>query len=192
MFKWSCLGAAAVGLAVVLWMLNDVRLETQRAVRTINDNLPEIVAKTKTGTDVVATHLPEIVDKTRKTTTTLAELAEDVRQLKDLAGLSATVRDQGLVAYADSVLEFLENAPIKIGTKKLVGKGLSDPTPAKDWCVAARKKAVLLMTISRSKQDFLTRLGDKVLGTQWYVQEGAGEPMLLVDWLRAHHPDSKP
>jgi len=173
MFKWICLAIALVVVAGLAWMVNDLRSELKQAVHTLN------------------AHLPEMVEKTRKGTDTLAELSEDVRQLKELGGMTAQARDQGLVAYANSVLDFVAASDASIGSPKLVGSGLKDPLPAAEWVVGARKKAVILVAVCRSKKELLGRLCDKVVGTKWYIQKGSAEPVPLLDWIKANHPESK-
>jgi hypothetical protein len=37
----------------------------------------------------------------------------------------------------------------------------------------------------------LARLCDKVVGTRWYIQVGEEDPTLLLDWIKANHPESK-
>src|SRR5262245_59165225 len=156
MFKWCCLAVAIVFLAVVVWILNDVRLEVRRSSeivrssgQTVNEHLPAMVDKTKKATDTVAEHLPEMVEKARTTTETLADLAADIRQLKQLAGISSATRDKNLVAYADSVLDLLEASGGVIGLKKqLGGKGLKNTVPAAEWAAATRKEAVVQIALA--------------------------------------------
>jgi hypothetical protein len=198
MFKWSCLAVAVVFLAVLAWLVNDLRLEIRRSAQvartageTINENLPAIVDKTKKSTDTLAEHLPEIVEKTRATTETLAELAEDIRQLKELAGVTTSVRDKNLVAYATSVLDAIEVSGGTIGVKKTLGKGLKSPVPAKEWVVGARKEALFLTVLASSKKDFVTRLTRNKFHFLWYIQLADSEPVTLADWLKANHPATK-
>ena len=181
MFKWVCLGVGVVFLSVVVWMLNDIRVETRRSVQTFQ----------ATG-QTVNEHLPEIVEKSRVTTDTVAELAADVRQLKELAGMTNAARDKNLVAYADGVLDAIEGSGGTIGLKKLLGgKGLKDTLPAREWVVAARKEAVVLTALAHSRHELATRLGRNKFGSPWYIQVGTAEPVPLLDWLRANHPESK-
>lgn len=199
MFKWICLGVAVVFLALLGWMLNDVRREIHQTGQvvhatgqTVNEHLPAIVDKTKQTTDTVAAHLPEIVAKTRTTTETLAELAADIRQLKELAGLSHTARDKNLVAYADSVLDCIEASGGVVGLRKtLGGKGLKNTTPAQEWVVAARKEAVLLTALAKSKKDLVTRLAHNKFGSPWYLQVKDQPPLAMLDWLQVNHAATK-
>jgi hypothetical protein len=181
MFKWVCLGVGVAFLAVVVWMLNDIRQETRKSVETF-----QVTGQT------VNEHLPVIVEKSRTTTETLADLAEDIRQLKELAGVSNVTRDRNMVAYADSVLDAIEASGGTIGLRKLLGgSGLKDTLPAREWVVAARKEAVVLTALAKTRKELATRLGKNKFGSPWYIQVGSGEPEPLLDWLRANHPPSK-
>src|SRR5262245_46442243 len=142
-FKWACLVVAVVFLCALLWMLNDIRLHVRQAAevvqstgQTVNQHLPTIVERTRGTTETLAKNLPAIVERTNrasavidrdlpgvlqnagKTTETLAGLAEDIRQIKALAGISAGPRDKSVVAYATSVLDAIEKSGGKIGVKK--------------------------------------------------------------------------
>jgi hypothetical protein len=192
MFKWACLAVAAAAALGLGWMVNDLRRELRRTADNVNAHLPAILEKAQKSTDTLHDSLPDIVEKTKTSTATLAELSEDVRQLKELAGLTSPARDKSLVAYADSVLDFLQSADATVGTRRLVGKGLTEVLPAKEWTVRARKGKVLyLVATCGSREEFVTKLGDKVLGTQWYVQQEGREPVALAEWVRANHPGSK-
>jgi hypothetical protein len=183
MFKWVCLAVAVVFLALLIWLINDLRLELRRssamvqtAGQTINEHLPAIVDKTRRTTDTLAEQLPEIVDKARTSTETLAELAEDMN----------------LVAYANSVLDSIEASGGMIGLKKAFGaKGLKNPVPAREWVVGARKEAILLTILSNSKAEFGTRLTRNKFHSPWYIQIGEQEPLTLLDWLKANHPATR-
>ncbi len=181
MFKWTCLAVAVGFFTLLSWMLNDLRLEAHRTGQRIHD----------TG-EIIHEHLPAIVEKTRTTAETLAELAEDLRQLKELAGVAHTVRDKNLVSYATSLLDAVETSGGTIGLKKtLGGSGLKNIVPAREWVVAARKEALLLTVLAKSKTELMTRLAKNKFGSHWYLQIGDREPMTLMDWLKANHPPTK-
>jgi hypothetical protein len=181
MFKWVCLGVAVFFLAELSWMINDLRLQARHSGE---------VVKEMGGT--INQHLPEIVEKTRTTAETLAELSEDLRQLKELAGVAHTVRDKNLVAYATSLLDAVEASGGQIGLKKTFGgSGLKNLVPAKEWVVSARKEALVLTILVRSKTELMTRLAKNKFGSHWYIQIGDREPMTLMDWLKANHPATK-
>ena len=86
-FKWSCFGLAAAVSAVLLYMLNDMRVEIRRTNDTVNAHLPQILANVNTAT------------------TTLAALSKDINSFRDLAGMVDTPQDRSLVVYADSILD---------------------------------------------------------------------------------------
>jgi hypothetical protein len=181
MFKWLCLATGIIFLVVVGWMINDIRLQVHHSSQMVHE-----VGHT------VNEHLPTIVEKSRTATETLAELAEDIRQLKELVGVSHTARDQNLVAYADSVLKSIEASGGTIGLKKsLGGSELKHALPAKEWAVGARKEAVYLTVVTKSKKELVTRLANNWLGTPWYIQLEGKEAVKLLDWLKAHHAATK-
>lgn len=195
MFKWTCLTVAVIFLSLLLWLVNDVRLQIRRTSQvvlttgqTVNEHLPVIVEKTRTTTDTVAEHLPEIVEKAQKSSETLADLSEDIRQLKELAGVSNSTRDNSLVVYADSVLDCIEASGGTIGLKKtLGGSGLKSTSPAKEWTVSARKEALFLTVVAKSKKELLKRLTENKFGSYWYIQLEDKSPLPLVEWLKANH-----
>jgi hypothetical protein len=216
MFKWICLAVAVVFLTVATWMLNDIRLQVRRTARTIDDagqmvneelpavversrttsevvskNLPEVVEKVRNGTDTVAKTLPQVVDRVDRTTEVMADLAEDVRQLKELAGLGNKPRDKTVAAYADSVLKHIAASGGVIGVKKTVGRGLKNTRPAADWVAAERREAVFLTLLGRGKKELLQSIGKTRLGFYWYIQLPGQEPVRLLDWLRETHPETK-
>src|SRR4051812_11201434 len=141
MFKWICLGVAMFFLVLLSWMVNDLRLQARHSGEVVKE----------TGR-TINQHLPDIVEKTRTTAETLAELSEDLRQLKELAGVAHTVRDKNLVSYATSLLDTVEASGGQIGVKKMLGgSGLKNLVPAKEWVVSARKEALVLAVLVRSK-----------------------------------------
>jgi hypothetical protein len=199
MFKWICLSVAVVFLVVAGWMINDIRLEVRRSsgtiratAQTVNEHLPAIVHQTKKAAETLAQHLPAIIHKTRTVTDTVAELAGDIRQVRELLALPRTERDKTLVAYATSLLNTVEKSGGTIGlNKKLGGKGLKNPAPANEWVAGARREALVLTALVRSKKEMATRLCKNLLGSSWYIQVGAGEPVRLLDWLKANHPATR-
>jgi hypothetical protein len=197
-------------------MLNDIRLQVRRSAELvqeaaghINDglptlvarsrqtaevvatNLPEVVEKVKRTTDTVAESLPEVVDRVDRTTEVVAELAEDIRQLKELAGITSGKRDENLVAYANSLLKKIETSGGTIGVKKLTSRGLKNTQPAAEWAAGARKEAVILAILVKSKKEMLTRLGKTKLGLNWYMEMPGKDPVPLIEWLRENHAETK-
>src|SRR5260370_42390638 len=104
MFKWTCLAVAIFFLAILSWLISDLRLEIRRSGEVVH-----------AAGETINENLPAIVEKTRATTETLADLAADIRQLKELAGVSASVRDKNLVTYATSVLDSIDASCGPIG-----------------------------------------------------------------------------
>jgi hypothetical protein len=213
MFKWVCLGVAVVFLGVLGWMLNDIRLQVRhsagivettgrsvhehlpviverslKATELLGRDLPVIVERVQKSTDVVAKDLPEIVERVHRATEVVAELSEDIRQLKELAGVTNTVRDKNLVAYTDSVLTLIENSGGTIGVKKTIGQGLKNTEPAREWVVGARKEALFLTLLVKSKKEMLKRLCRNKFGFAWYIQFGDKEPIPLAEWVETHLP----
>src|SRR5262249_46675820 len=192
LFKWNCLGLAVVACLALGWMLNDLRLEARKSVAIINDDLPEILAKTRQATETVNANLPEIVEKTRAATETLAGLAEDVEKLKHLAGVAGVPSDKSLVAYADSLLDTVEKSKGSIGLKKwLGGKELTAVVPAAEWVVGARKEALFLVLIGRSRADILKGLSRNKFGSPGYIESADRDRGPLREWGRATPPESK-
>jgi hypothetical protein len=190
MFKWACLGVAVVFLSALGWMLNDLRLEVRRSSQIVYENLPPIMDKTRKATDSLVENLPEIADRVHTTTATVAELTEDIRQMRELLGLPrGKKRDETLVGYATSVLDSLEKSGGVIGLKKTVGKGLKNPVAANEWVPGARREAFLLTLLgkAKSKRDMLARLATNWRGSNWYIQVGDREPVTLLDWLKTNH-----
>ncbi|MGL4550562.1 MAG: hypothetical protein ACRC33_05200 [Gemmataceae bacterium] len=198
MFKWLCFGLGVVFVAVSLWILNDIRLtvrstawQIHSAGTMVSESLPPIVAKTRESADVIAENLPEVVGRTRMTTEVLAELAKDIRQLKDLAGGSANPRDKNLVAYTDGMLKAVELAGGVVGVSKTIGRGLKNTVPVKEWASGARKEALVLMLLVRSKKEMAARLATTNLGFNWWIEPPGRAPERLIDWLKANHPETR-
>jgi ABC-type transporter Mla subunit MlaD len=208
MYKWLWLGVAVVSLGAALWMLNDIRLQVRQSSatiqdagltlqslkttsKTVNEKLPRIVERTNKTSDVVATQLPRVVERIDSTTETLAELSADVRQLKQLAGLTGKARDEGLTAYANSLLDKIAASGGAIGNKKVVGSGLKNKRPAAEWVVGARREALFQLLLAKSKKEMLDRLAKTALGGHWYIELPGKEPMTLTDWAKENHPESK-
>ncbi len=198
MFKWACLAVAAVFLSAVLWMVNDLRVQVRATARliddagqTVNKDLPDIVRRSHATSEVVTTNLPRVIERVDKTTEVMAGLAEDVRQLKELAGLTSTPRDKSVTAYASGVLEKIASSGGVVGARKTMGKGLKNPVPAAQWVAAERREALFLVVLGRSKKEMLRAIVTTKLGFSWYIQLPGQEPVKLLDWLRENHPPTK-
>lgn len=172
MFKWACLGIAVVAAAIVIWMLNDMRVQVKHTNESINERLPKIL------------------DNVEKGTATLAQVSKDIDALRDLAGLGGT-KERSLVTYADSVLDFLEKQPGQIGLEKVLGKGIKDGLPAAEWVAGARKEGLWLSFRAGSKRELLDRLGKNKFGSPWIYVAPNGESLSVIDLLKRDHPESK-
>ena len=174
MFKWSCLGFAAIVCGALLWMINDLRTQVRQSVNTVNRDLPIILEKTRDSTETIST------------------LSQDVKQLRELVVGDGSAREGNTVAYATEVLRLLENSGGKIGVKKVVGTGLADPIPAREWVTRERTSSLWDLARSRSKADLLERIGHSaVLNRVWYIDTGEKDLIALADWVKANHPPSQ-
>jgi hypothetical protein len=173
MTKWFYPALAATFCAILLLMLNDLRLQAKRSAQTLNDQLPAIL------------------DRTKKSADTLAVLSEDIRQLRDLAGVGQGARDMTLAAFADRVLDAIESTDAVIGLKpKLVGEALKETVPAKQWVADARKEALWLTFRSSSREEMLAHLCRNKYGSDWYIQPMGLEPVRLGEWVEKSVPDA--
>ena len=172
-FKWVALVVAAGIGGVMLWMLNDMRVEVKRT------------------NDVVSQRLPQILDNVEKGTETLARVSADIDALRDLAGLTDVATDRGLAVYADSVLDFLANQPGQIGLEKTFGAGMKDLIPAADWARAARKEGLWLTVRASTRAELLERLAKNKFGSDWWYVAPNAPPIKLIDLLKQQHPESK-
>lgn len=157
-------------LALLLaWLINDVRLQLRQTSATVNEKLPSIL------------------EKTERSATALADLSDDVRQLRDLAGATGP-RDATLATYADSILDRIEASGLSIGTKARLSDKLVDAQPAAEWTAAARKEALWLTFRAKSKQELLERLTQTKFGSEWHVQPQGAEGKLqpLRQWIESH------
>jgi hypothetical protein len=216
MFKWICLAVAVVFLSVVGWMINDIRLQVRRSARVVDDagqtvnkdlpdivkrskttsevvskNLPEVVEKVRTSTDTVSKHLPKVIDRVDKTTEVVAGLAEDVRQLKELAGIGKEPRDKTVAAYASSVLKKIAESGGEIGVRRPPLKGLRNKKPAAEWVEGERTEAALMAILGRSKKQMLKAIATTKWGGNWYIELPGQKPVKLLDWLKENHEETK-
>lgn len=193
MFKWVCLAVAVIALSLLAWEVNDLRLEIKRTNDRVNQHLPQILERLDAATLTLNQQLPRIVDRAELTADTFAEISQDIKQLKELAGLVNSPRDKNLVAYANSVLKLIEAQDAVIGTKRLTGKGLSSPVPAAEWASGARKESLFLTVVCRSRGEFLDRLCYRLALTRpaWQIQFERQEPVPLRTWIKENHPESK-
>ncbi len=200
MFKWVCLAVGSLFLIALLWMVNDIRLHVARSAAivteagvTINDNLPVVVERTRKTTEVVSENLPGVLERAQVSAEVLAELAEDIRQLKDLAG-AGKERDRNLVAYADSLLNAIEKTGGRIGVSKtfsLSKSSIKDTRPVSEWVADARKEALFWMLLVSTKKDMAVKLAKTKLGFNWLIEVPGKQPERLLDWMKANHPETR-
>ncbi len=166
MFRWSCLGLAALVSGAMLWMVNDVRLEMKQAAQTANENLPLILERTKRSSE------------------TLMVLSDDIRQLRNLSGAADVARDKQMTVFADQVLDAIRDSDAQIGLMpKLIGSKLKELQPAEEWVAGARKEALWLLVRTKTKSDMLEKLCKNIYGSDWYIQMEGAEPEKLRDWI---------
>ncbi len=174
MFKWSCFILAVIIVAVLGWMVNDLRLELKETATAIN------------------THLPAILEATENTTSNVAVLSEDVKDFRDLSRAADAVRDKALVTYADNVLDLIESSDAQIGLeKKLLGSGLKKARPAAEWAAAARKEALWLVLRVKSREELLERLCKNKFGSDWYIELPRAQPVPLREWIESQFPEEQ-
>jgi hypothetical protein len=173
LFKWIALVVAAALGGVMLWMLNDMRVEVKRT------------------NEVVGQRLPQILDNVEKGTATLARVSADIDAVRDLAGLTDVVGDRSLAVYADSVLDFLEKQTGQIGLEKTFGSGMKDLIPVADWARAARKEGLWLTVRASTRAELLDRLAKNKFGSDWWFVPATGAPIKVIELLRTQHPPSK-
>jgi hypothetical protein len=140
----------------------------------------------RSSAETVTEHLPEIVERVDRTTEVVAELADDIRQLKELAGVGVTKRDENLVAYTNGALKAVAESGGTVGAKKLVGKGLKNPQPAAEWVAGKRKWATLMLLRFKSKKEVAIWLCKG-----WYIELPGKEMVPLLEWLKEHHAETK-
>ena len=152
MFKWSCLAAAVLSLVGMGWIVNDLRLEAKKAAVLMNENLPRILENTK------------------KSTETLAALSQDMKNLRDLAGVRGGHTDRSFVTFADEILDALEKSGGQVGLMpKLFGKELKETVDVKEWVVGARKEALWLSFRVRSRRELWEKISHNMYGSAWYL-----------------------
>jgi len=169
-FRWVALAVAAAFGATLLWMLNDLRIEAKRASTTVNE------------------HLPQVLANVQQSTAAMAQLAKDLENLRDLAGVANVSRDRSLVGYADEILDLLEKQPGAIGLDKVLGSGMKSTVPVAEWVRAARKEAIWLTFRANSKRELLERLGKTKFGADWYYAPPTGAPVRLIDFIAHQLP----
>lgn len=168
-FRWICLAVAVIAVGFFGWAVNDLRLEIKETSRKLNEDLPRILANTK------------------KSSETLAKLAEDVKNVRNLAVGSGKSKDNSIIIYADDLLSLIEKQDAVIAVEKVIGKKLKDPKPAKDWVVGKRREALFLSFRVRSKREMVEQLCKTLTRRKWLIKFKDEKPKPLLEWLKANH-----
>ncbi len=162
MFKWLCFGTTLVLAGVITWMVNDIRVSTKQTL-----------------------------EKARVTAEIAADVSQDIKGLRKLAGIGGGGTDKGFTEYANEVMDLFDGAgkDAKIGVLK---KGaLKDPVPADEWTHGERKKALVLVWSAKSKADILKGICHNIWGSEFGIQIGNAPPVSLEEWIKSRHPASK-
>ena len=215
LFKWVCLLVAVIALSAFGWMLNDVRLEVkslapkvekltdkaEQLVEKTDKTLPGILTQTEQASKTVNANLPTLLERSEAllgrsedAVGHLARLGDGLERYQELMGVvHAGSQDKGMLAYGNSILDFLGKQKATVGVKPQgPGKGLKHPVAAKDFATAGRKELGLLSVIARTKEEMLDGIARTRSAAPLYVQLGEeAAPLLLSDWLRQNHPPSK-
>ena len=119
----------------------------------------------------------------------LKELTTQVKELRELAGLQGGYQREA-VRYASGVLakiESLAGRGVRVVTKGMGGKS----EPLEEWIIGARREALALVFMTKSKQAFLRELCQSLaLNRPFHLRFATGEETPLADWLRANHPET--
>lgn len=119
----------------------------------------------------------------------LKELTLQIKELRELAGLQGDYQ-RDLVRYAASVLDRLEalaEQEVVVTTKGPGGKRES----LREWIVGARREALALVFVQKSKQGVLRELGQSLaLNRTFHLRFPDGREVALVEWLRENHPET--
>lgn len=181
MFKWACLAVVVIIGGTLLWMVNDLRRDAKPVLTDLKRDMPTIVANTK------------------KSTTSLAELSDDIKAVRTIMGLTGS-RDKKLIVYTGEVLELIEKegagATIFADT---TGAGIANkivrfvaaknPVTVENWLAATRARALYVSLFGGStKEDVLDKLCKDTFGNHYMIQVGSADPVLLKDWIQQHQP----
>ncbi len=196
MFKWVCFGAAAGFGIVTLVFIYQLKTEVtsalasaesavedaNQAVTTVNDQLPEIIAQVKTGTE------------------TLSQLAEDVELIKSVAGVSDGTSDKGirgLATYADEMQQMLrdrtQGAGATILIQEIFGKDLKEVESIEEFLVGLNKEMFgIILPLAKSRQEILYRATHSRPPRRqpFHIRLPGQEPQRLDDFIRRHHAAS--
>jgi hypothetical protein len=189
MFKWTCYITAVVATTVVILLLVDLKRdvgssldEARRAVETVNDNLPEIVAEVKTGT------------------ATLSRLSEDVELIKSVAGVTDEQERsgvRGLAIYADEIQKVLARETADHGVdvlvEEIIGSDLKRVESAEEFLVGLNREMItVILPLAKSRQEVLYRASHSGPPRRkpFYLGFPGEEPVRLDLFVKRHHAAS--
>jgi hypothetical protein len=195
MFKWTCFAVAVVFGIVLLVLIVDLKKDVTASL----DKANEAVANANQAVAVVNERLPEMIGEVKAGTGTLAELAEDVELIRSLAGLQAEQSKQGfrgLATYADEVQRILvaqtEGKGVVVMRERVLGSKLEEVESMEEFLVGLSREMVGLVLIAKSKQEILYKActSGPPRRKPFHLKFPGQEPVLLEDFLNAHHPES--
>jgi hypothetical protein len=196
MFKWICLALAVVFGLAILALVYDLKRDLTLSM----EKGQEAVVEANKAVATVNAQLPEIVTEVKKGTETLSELAEDVALMKRVAGIENSASDRGvrgLVTYADELQHVLAEQTAErqgvILIEEIFGSDLKQTATAEEFLVGLHKEMVtLILPLAKSKEEVLYRActSSPPRRKPFYLQFPGAEPVLLESYLREHHPAS--
>ena len=195
-FRWVCYGTAVLFGVILLWMIADLRAQVKESLNTAQETAREGNRAMKT----VNEKLPQIVTEVKKGTETLAELSEDVKLIKSVAGVGNDDQQRGLrglALYADALqkvfAEQTEGKEAVILLEKIFGADLKKHSTADEFLVALNKEMVtVILPLSKSREEILWRVCTSAPPRRvpFHIQFPDQEPIPLEQFLREKHPAS--
>ncbi|MCA9136266.1 MAG: hypothetical protein KDB00_05895 [Planctomycetales bacterium] len=193
MFKWACLTTAIVFGLVVLYMIHDLKRDVTGSLQSAQ----QAVSKANVALETVNDKLPTIVDEVKKGTETLSGVAEDVKLLKSVAGISQNDRGlRGIANYVDEIQRALgdetEGKDATIKVEAVIGSSLKDVESAREFLVGLNKEAIYILAVAKSKEEALWRVchGGLPRRAPYYIAFPNEEPVLLDTFIKQIHPES--
>jgi hypothetical protein len=191
MFKWVCLSIATIGMAIFLWMINDIRMAVKGTTRRMDSELFPLIENSEKAVDCVNQRLPDLVDKAEGTMTVVADVSDDIRQYKEMfASQYSTAQAKELTGYVHDLLDFLQTQNASIGLKK-ADQTIKTVTTVSRWTQEVRKEASVLGLASSSREEVVKKMSTSRSGDPWQIQHGDDPPKPLADWIRENHPKKK-
>ncbi len=194
-FNWICYATGVVfGVAVLAFVyelksdvtasLDSAQMaitEANKAIATVNEKLPDIVAAVNKGT------------------ATLSGLAEDVELLKSVARIQSdqTQGLRGLVSYADQIQQVLakegEGKGAVILVQEIFGSDLKRKETVEEFMVGLGKEMLLIiLPLSKSKQEILYRVSHSAppLRKPFFIQFPDTDPISLGEFIKKYHGET--